>query len=112
MTFAMQKWNLSSRALFTSRKLCYRARSTNDNRVLRMELTISVSSFMPALAFRLGALRFEFAWPFVRLGKWSLWVERTGHKPEGGKWFEVWREDARNTHVFGFGRRLIVCRGE
>lgn len=76
-----------------------------------MELTLRLTGLVPGFGFRLGGFLMEFDWPFLRLGKWSLWLERTGHRPEGGKWFEVWREDAGTVHVFGLGRRLVVSCG-
>lgn len=62
----------------------------------------------------------EFQWPFVQVGRWSFWLERTSHKPEKvlpdgttkrALW-EVWPDeaDAESVHVFALGRRLIVSR--
>lgn len=66
-----------------------------------MHLTLAVKGFS-----------LEFQWPFVQVGRWSFWLERTGHKPEGGKLWEVWRDeaDAGSVHVFALGRRLEICR--
>lgn len=75
-----------------------------------MELTLRIAGFVPGVALRMGRFNVEFSWPFARVGPWSLWVERTGHRPENGKWFEVWQEDATTTHLFGFGRRVLICR--
>lgn len=76
-----------------------------------MELVLSVRGFMPGLSFRLGRFECEVDWPFVKVGKRSVWVEKTGHRPAKG-WVEVWHADTNNTHVFAFGRRLVVSREE
>jgi hypothetical protein len=72
------------------------------------------------LSLTIKGLPLEFAWPFVQVGRWSFWLERTGHKPEkvrqGGTTkpalWEVWHDeaDAGSVHVFALGRRLIVSR--
>lgn len=72
------------------------------------------------LALSIKGFTLEFQWPFVQVGRWSFWLERTGHKPEKltrdgttkpALW-EVWRDeaDAGTVHVFALGRRLEVCR--
>jgi hypothetical protein len=43
---------------------------------------------------------------FVRLGRLSLWLERTGHRP--ARLIERWRDTDGSLHVFALGRRLIV----
>ena len=74
-----------------------------------MHLTLAIKGFS-----------LEFQWPFVQVGRWSFWLERTNIKPEkvlpGGTrkpaLWEVWRDedDAGSVHIFALGRRLIVSR--
>lgn len=71
------------------------------------------------LSLGIKGFALEFAWPFVQVGRWSFWLERTGHQPEkvlpdgttkGALW-EVWRDGddpAAGVHVFALGRRLII----
>lgn len=73
------------------------------------------------LSLDIKGFALEFQWPFVQVGRWSFWLERTGHKPEKvvpsgstkrALW-EVWRDaegDAGSLHVFALGRRLIISR--
>jgi hypothetical protein len=72
------------------------------------------------LSLTIKGLPLEFQWPFVKVGRLSFWLERTGHRPEKVQpdgtskraLWEVWRDeaDAGSVHVFALGRRLIITR--